>query len=782
MISNSYNKIARVLSILENSNEFKDRIEFIKILPEKSPKYGNLKKDLPLPLQNYLKLKGIKLYIHQCETIDEIRAGNNIVITTPTASGKTLAFNLPIIEHLLENQDARALYIYPTKALSNDQLKVLKDIEKISGINLNPSIYDGDTPREIRPHIRDYARIIITNPYELHHTLSWHHKWQLFLSNLKFIVLDEAHSYRGVFGSNIAFLIRRLRRICERYNSFPQFIVSTATLANPIEFAEKLTGLKFKHVNNDGSPKSKKYFILYNPYFGGKGELTTYKEAQKLMLLFIKNNIQTLCFTTSRKWAEIITNWIKLKLKNENSPLYDQVMSYKAGFLPNVRREIENGLKSGKLKGVVSTNALELGIDIGSLDSVLISGYPGTMLSTWQQAGRAGRGKNDSIVIFIAFQNPLDQYFMKHPDVFFGKPHEHAIIDLNNPYILSGQILCAAAELPIRIEKDKKFFGNNLKEILYALESHGLIRKTPHGWIFTDVHSIKDTVKLNNISSEVFKIKFRNKVIETMDLNQAYREAHEGAVLIHKGETYIVTSMDLKNKIVNVIKESVDYYTMPLKNINVSIINKLKSITYGNLTLNFGELKVTETYHAYKIIKNNTVIGYEPLNLPSIEFNTKGIWFELENNLQDKIWDKRKLYSDINNQFNFNPDKEESLKIYTFHGGLHGIEHAIIAIMPFHVMCDRWDIGGVSIPSYIDTGKPTIFIYDAFEGGIGLSEKAMDLFPEILKMTFELVKDCKCKNGCPGCIFSPKCGNDNKPLDKISTLLILDHILNKINL
>lgn len=768
--------VERLVSDLKSNSRYKDRVEHIEILPPKEPIYGELRKDLSRNINNYLLKKSIKLYKHQCDAIESLRAGKNIVITTPTASGKTLAFNIPIFERLYHDKSATALYLYPTKALSNDQLKAIKEFENLSEIGVNPNVYDGDTPPNKRPKIREVSRIIISNPYELHQVLPWHYKWQKFLSNLKFVVIDEAHQYRGVFGSNVAFLIRRLRRISSFYGSNPQFILSTATLANPIEFGEKLTGLSLELIANDCSPKGKKYFIFYNPYFDGVGTLSTHLETKDLFLFFVRKEFQTLCFTVSRKMAELIASWSKKELKESEPHLVDKITAYRAGYLPEERREIENNLKNGVLRGVTSTNALELGIDVGSLDSVVISGYPGTIISTWQQAGRAGRGVSESVATLVAFQNPLDQYFMRHPKVFFDKSHEHAIIDLSNPYIISGHLMCAASEMPIKLAEDGISFGGNAEDILKALEKQGLVQNTPNGWVYSGKGRAAEAVSLGNISSDIFKVICNGELLETMDRTQAYREAHKGAVLLHQGETYIVEDLDLKNSVVQVKKRDVDYYTEAMKIINIEILEEIEKKENDNFAVSFGDVEVNEQYVGYKVMKYDKVVGREKIDLPPLNFKTMGLWFTIPRDTKEKIWVKRKEDKDIKEKFN--KISEEDLKREVFFGGLHGIEHAMIGIMPFHVMCDRWDIGGVSAPNHPDTMKPTVFIYDGFEGGIGLTEKAFELITEIVKMTLELVRDCKCEDGCPACIYSPKCGNENKPLDKKATILILEELLN----
>ena len=468
---------------IKGARSYKKQIVHIEEIPSQEASFGELEKPLPENIESYLLSRKIKFYSHQAEAINKARAGKNVVIVTPTASGKTLAFNIPVIEALTNDKKATALYLYPTKALTNDQLKVLRELEKETGIKAYSNIYDGDTPQHQRASIRENSKIILTNPYGLHQYLPWHYKWRSFLQNLKFIVIDEAHVYRGVFGSNVAMLLRRLMRICNYYHANPTNHTLLSNNRKPRRTRQRLTGKDFEIVSNDGAPRGKKSFVFWNPPFIDATNTirrSTHQETKDLLTLNITKNLQTLCFTTSRQMAELITRWTKEELRAKSPKLPNTVTAYRAGYLPQERREIENRLKNKNLIGVVSTNALELGIDIGSLDSVIISGYPGTVISTWQQAGRAGRTNADSLVTLVAFQNPLDQYFMKHPDDFFGRPHEQAIIDLHNRYISLGHIMCAASELPL-MESDKQFFPEIFTESIQALEEQQLVRKTPRG-------------------------------------------------------------------------------------------------------------------------------------------------------------------------------------------------------------------------------------------------------------------------------------------------------------
>ncbi|MGM0365482.1 MAG: DEAD/DEAH box helicase [Actinomycetota bacterium] len=748
-------KILNTIGRLKKQKRFYPRIEHIELLRGKKPEYGpagGVCREIKL----FLKEKNIKLYGHQCKAIDTLKQGKNLVITTPTASGKTLTFNIPVFQKLSEDTQACALYIYPTKALANDQLKKIKVMEKETGIGLKAEIYDGDTPKTRRPWIRKNSRLIISNPYQIHHILSWHYQWERFYRNIKYVVIDEAHQYRGVFGSNIALLLRRLRRIFDFYGASPQFIISTATLANPQEFAARLTGLEFEWVGEDNSPRGNKYFVLYNPYYDGVGYYSTHQETTDLLLALLGEGIQTLCFTVSRKMAELINRWAKGELKNRQSPLAQRITSYRAGYLPQERREIEEDIRSGRLLGITSTNALELGIDIGKLDAVIISGFPGTIISTWQQAGRAGRGTGESLVVLVAFQNPLDQYLMKHPGYFFKSSPENAIIDLANPYINAGQLMCASAELPIKEELDLKFFDKNSLTLLADFKQNGLMKKTQNGWIYCGKKYPSQMVSLDSLDSGQFQIICEGKVMETMSRVQAYREAHQGAVMLHRGQTYMVKQFNLDEQMITVEKKEVDYHTDALKNVDVSIIEKMAGQKKDGFSINLGKIRVVETFFGYKIIKYDKTIGSLSLDLPPLEFDTVGFWFTIPQNIKGILNDSG----------------------LDFSGGIHGIEHGMIALMPLMVMCDRWDIGGVSYPFYAPNQKPSIFIYDAYEGGIGLSEKAFELFEKLVLMTYELVRDCSCENGCPACIYSPKCGNENQPLDKQASEIILDVLRN----
>ncbi len=722
----------------------------VKRLPAREAQYAAPNAPLPEPLERFLEARGLKLFTHQVETLEGARRGENVMLTTPTASGKTLAFNLAVFERLHYDPEATALYLYPLKALTQDQLHSLQALERETGIEARAAVYDGDTPEHLRRRIREEARIILTNPYALHQYLPWHHKWRRFWKNLQFIVLDEAHVYRGVFGSNVAFLLRRLRRIVERYGAKPQFILSSATTANPEEHSRKLTGLDFRVIRESGAPQGERFFLLWNPL--AYPEHSVHRQTSELLAYLASRGLQTLCFTVSRKLAELVAIWAE-----ELADLKGAIAAYRAGYLPRERREIERKLKTGELQGVASTTALELGIDVGSLDAVIISGYPGTVSSTWQMAGRAGRGTDPSLVVFMGFENPLDQYLLKHPEHLFEKPHEHAIVDLENPYIALGHAMCASAELPLQPQRDRKFLGERVGEALRSLERQKLVRKTSTGWVYRGMARPVDVVPLDHISERSVTVFCDDHVLEVLEYRRALGEAHPGAVLLHRGETYVIEDLDLQAGIAKAVREEVEHYTDALRSVDLRLRKTLQKRKTPWGVLAVGEVDVVERVTAYRVRRYDRTLGVHPLDLPPVEFETVALYFTLPEELERAILERGRDWA----------------------GGLHAAEHALIAMTPYHAMCDRWDIGGLSTPHHPDTNAATIFIYDGYPGGIGIAEKVFELFPELVRVTHELVRDCACETGCPSCIYSPKCGNQNEPLDKQAALGILELIKEK---
>jgi DEAD/DEAH box helicase domain-containing protein len=732
-------KVREVIKGLKEQSWYEGQLEHVELLPEKEAEYGDANFDERI--KDFLESRGINLFSHQARAINLVKEDKNVIITTPTASGKTLAFNVPVLDRMLKDPESRALYLYPTKALSRDQLQTVKEMEAALGLELDPRVYDGDTPRGARPGIRKESRIIISNPYGIHYYLEWHHKWSDFFQNLDYVVLDEVHSYRGVFGSNVAMVIRRLKRVLDHYGASPQFVLSSATMANPLGHAEKLVGEDFSLVADDASFQGRKHFIFWNPL--SNPDNSPHNQTSKLVSYLVNNELQTLCFTLSRRMAELVAEWSSGRTE-------DPVRAYRAGYRPEERREIEKELREGELRGVAATNALELGIDIGGLDAVIMSGYPGTITSSWQQAGRAGRGDEDSLVILVGFENPLDQYFLKHPREFFERDNERAIVDTENPNITMGHLACAATELPVR---DDEFLGENYSEEMESLVKQGVLQDTPNGAMFVGDFRASAAVNLDNISNSTIKVIHNGDLLETMDVEQAYREAHENATLLHQGRKYLVEELDLERKVAEVKWEEVDYFTQSASRTKLDVEEEESAIRFEDVAVKFGRVAVSELYTHYKEKKYDRVIGVHPLDLPPLEFETESSWFRVPEEILSAT-EVRGL------------DPE---------GGLHAVEHALISITPFYAMCDRWDIGGFSTRQHVEGGG-AVYIYDGYEGGIGIAKEVYEIIDELLESTLELIADCDCEEGCPSCIYSPKCGNDNEPLDKRAAIFILKEL------
>ena len=732
--------IKELLRTIQEQRFYNKQITEVIDLPAVAAQYAP---HMPLhpDINKYLSICGIKhLYTHQAEAIALAHGGHNVIITTPTASGKTLGFNIPVLEKIAGDKDATALYIYPAKALSNDQLNVLLDMKNKTGIKFEAGIYDGDTETELKKILREKANIIITNPYELHHVLPYHPKWKRFYKNLKYIIIDESHRYKGIFGSNIAFLMRRLKRILKIYGAKPQFIASTASIANPKEFMEKLTGEEFSVVNKSGSPSPEKHLVLWDS--SCFPEKSVHTQTKDILLYCAKNNFQTLAFAGSRRMSELIRMWANSEDRSV------EILSYRAGYSADVRRDIESRLKNGTIKGVVSTNALELGIDIGKLDVIILSGYPGSISSFWQMAGRAGRKMQDAAIFFLPHEDALEKYILRNPQVLTSQNFENAVISTVNPNIIAGHVLCAISES--MADSTRVFDDMETEPFVETLIEKGLVSRTPRGLIYSGSSRPQDVVALDSIGSGNIKIKVGGHILEEISVSRAYNEAHAGAVHLFNGGTYVIKELNLAEGVAVAVKEEVEHYTEVMKDEEVKILKVKKTKDYGNFKLSFGDVSVTEMYKAFKTKKGGKVLSYDDLYLPPLTFNTEAVWVELPYSIIKSVKD-RKL---------------------DFDGSIHAAEHALIALSPLFAMCDRNDIGGRSYPAY-DDGNPYIFIYDGYDGGIGIADKLFDIFPTLVSNTRELVELCGCESGCPYCVYSPKCGNNNNPIDKAGAVVIL---------
>ena len=727
-------------------------------IPAHPSSWGRPKDPFPEPVQQALNAKGIKgLYAHQVEALEKIKTGEPVIISTPTASGKSLIYVLASLLHLIQDPGSKALYLFPIKALEQDQRKILEEWKPylpFSGKSLS-AIYDGDTPVSQRKKIRqDPPPVLISNPDMLHMSiLPYHEQWKDFFKGLKIVVIDEAHVYKGILGSHLVQIIRRLRRICRLYQSNPQFVLSSATIAHPELFSESLTGLPFQVVQESGFPSPAKHFLFMNP------DISASVVGARLFTYCLSQGKKTILFTRGRRVTELIHMWVE-----QMAPaLKGKISSYRAGFLAEERRIIEQRLASGDLLGVISTSALEMGIDIGSLDVCLLVGYPGSVINTWQRGGRVGRSRRESAIILIAQPDALDQYFIRHPEDFFGRSFETAVVDPDNSHILKAHLTCAAAEIPLSPDDSFLQPSRHLREIR-ELEKEGRLLLTARGeeWISTKKHPHRE-VNIRSIG-EAFTILKEEKggVIGTLDRLRAFRECHPGAIYLHKAESFLVERLELKEKNVYVTRKEVNYYTRIVAQKETEIIQREQVRPVGNFLVNFGKILVTETFTGYekRAIHGQELLGVYPLELPSQTFETEGLWIEIEEVIQDQM------------------------KTGGFHvmGGLHALEHGAISIFPLYALCDRGDIGGICYPHHPQVGKGTIFIYDGYPGGVGLAKRGYEIIEGLLQKTLHLISECPCEGGCPSCIHSPQCGSGNKPLDKQGAIYLTQLLLGQVPL
>ncbi|MDI6873538.1 DEAD/DEAH box helicase [Candidatus Solincola sp.] len=729
------------------------RVAHLEVIPSREPRLTELPDGLHPSLVETLGRMGITgLYLHQARALELLSRGHNVVIATGTASGKSFCYHIPVYQELMENPSSRALYIFPTKALAQDQLRSL---EELYGGEVVSATYDGDTPLELRSWIRRQAQVVLTNPDMLHYGILPNHRlWGGFFRRLRYVVLDEAHVARGVFGSHVAQVLRRLRRTAERYGSRPVFVFASATIANPAEHASKLCGLEVKAVEDDSSPRGRKVFALWNPpdilsREGGEIHRSSNLETAEILARLIRLGVRTIAFCRSRKAAELVYGYVLRLLGSEERKLAERISPYRGGYLPAERREIERRLFSGELLAVTTTNALELGVDIGELEACLMNGYPGTIASTWQQAGRAGRRQGESLAVLVAADDPLDQYLVRHPEFLFGSPCEEAVIDLENRRILGDHLVCAAYEFPLR-EEDEEYFGPAMREILEELSREGRLKKRGGRWYFAGPGSPAQEVNLRSASGKLISIVDRDTgtLLGTVEEASCFFHVHPGAVYLHQGDSYLVEELDLERMVALVRAEELDFYTNPMDNTDVVVLEEERAKAPGPraCSLHYGEVEVSVKVYAYqkRRLLTHEVLETLGLDLPTRTLRTRALWYTLP------------------------PERLAPLEMdeYTLAGGLHALEHASIAMLPLFAMCDRWDIGGMSTAFHPDTGRATVFIYDAYPGGVGIAARGFRLATRHLRATREMVERCPCAEGCPSCIQSPKCGSGNEPLHK----------------
>jgi len=734
------------------SKRLGSQVVFKKKIPSKPEFICNMDHLVSDPVKKILSSSGIlNLYSHQYKAIKAIFSGNHVVTATPTASGKTIIYNIPFFEKILKQPDARALYLFPLKALAQDQLKSFQQmIEYAPSLKAKAAVYDGDTTAWYRKKIREkLPNAILTNPEMLHLSfLPYHEKWRDFFINLEMVVVDEVHTYRGVLGSHMAQIFRRLHRVCETYGSRPKFVLSSATIANPAQLSEALIGYPVVAETKSGAPSGKRHFVFIDPVDSPS------HTAILLLKAALHRGLRTIVYTQSRKLTELISIWAV----SQSGKYAGKISAYRSGFLPEERREIESKLASGELLAVISTSALELGIDIGDLDLCLLVGYPGTVMSTWQRGGRVGRRGHDSAIILIAGEDALDQYFMRNPMEFFSKGPEAAVINPDNTEILKKHLTCAAAELPL--ELDESFVKSSLvKDCLKELESSGDLlrsgdgsmlyaaRKLPH----RDIDLRGSGSRFNIINHDT------GDNMGEVDGFRAFRETHPGAVYLHKGQTFCVDKFDPGAQMVIVRPASPVYYTRVRANKQTEILDIYEEKKVFSTWIKFGRLKVTDQVSGYEKIHihGKKRINIIPLDLPPQIFETDGIWIEIPEPVQTAA-------------------ENETLH---FMGGIHAIEHAMIGICPLLVLTDRNDFGGISIPFHPQVQRAAVFIYDAFPGGIGLCKEAYCHAEKMMLQTIKAIKSCPCETGCPSCVHSPKCGSGNRPIDKLSALFILEKLV-----
>ncbi|MEV4526005.1 DEAD/DEAH box helicase [Streptosporangium sp. NPDC049304] len=707
------------------------------------------------------------LWPHQAEAADLIRRGQNVIISTGTASGKSLSYLVPALSSTLDG--GTILYLSPSKALAADQLRALRELDPPG---LRAATYDGDTSFEERAWVRKHANYVLTNPDMLHRgLLPRHAQWSLFWRRLRMVVVDECHGYRGVFGSHVAQILRRLRRICARYGSRPAFLLSSATANEPGVFAQRLTGLQMAEVTTDTSPRGATTFALWEPPLTdlrGEGGAPVRRpataESADLLADLVASDVRTLAFVRSRRAAETVALTTRAKLQDlvtdgEATPdLPGKIAAYRAGYLAEDRRNLERALRSGELLGLATTNALELGVDVSGLDAVLIAGWPGTRASLWQQAGRAGRDGQDALAVLIARDDPLDTYLVHHPEALFGRPVETIVLDPGNPYVLGPHLCAAAAEIPLTHD-ELDIFGPTTKEVLADLVGDGLLRERATGWFWTSRERATDLADIRGAGAAPIQVveMSTGRLLGTVDEPSAHSAVHTGAVYVHQGETFLVAELDLEAGVALVEAGTPDYTTFARDVTDISVIESLRSHPLGQGELHFGAVEVTSQVVAYlkRRAQSGELMGDEPLDLPPRTLRTRAVWWTLPTSA-------------------ILPLAEEGLDLG---GAAHAAEHASIGLLPLFATCDRWDIGGVSTELHPDTGVLTVFVYDGHEGGAGFAERGYARARDWLTATREAIASCECERGCPSCIQSPKCGNGNEPLDKAGALRLLAVLL-----
>jgi len=723
------------LEHIRQSPEIMENVTHWHTIPPREARTADFPQELHPRLAEALRRRGIgSLFTHQRDAYEAVRAGRHVVAVTPTASGKTMCYNLPVLQSLLENESGRALYLFPTKALAQDQVAELQELADLMEADIKTHTYDGDTPPTVRTAIRNAGHIVVTNPDMLHSAILPHHtKWVKLFENVRYIVIDELHAYRGVFGSHVANVIRRLKRICRFYGSKPQFICASATIDNPGEHAERLIGEPVTLVDNNGAPMGEKHFIFYNPPVVNHQlgiRRSSVLETQKLAALLLRQGVQTIVFARSRVRVEILLTYLQELVRNELGT--KSIRGYRGGYLPKLRREIERGLRSGEIRGVVSTNALELGIDIGQLQACVLNGYPGTVASTWQQSGRAGRRQGSSVTFLVASSNPLDQYIIENPDFFFNRPPERALIHPDNLLILIDHIKCAAYELPF--EEGETFGAEPLRDMLEYLAEEKVLHRVSNRWYWMEQSFPAHGISLRSAAQENFVIVDMtdptHRVLGECDRFSAPTLIHEEAIYLHEGVQYQVEKLDYPEKKAYVREVDVDYFTDANLAVELKVLHVDKEQASGELIRQYGEVTVNAKATIFKKIRLRTHenIGSGPIHLPEEELHTSAYWFSFSEEAA-----ARKTANDMQM-------------------ALLGLANVLVHIAPLYLMCDPHDIRVVPQVKAVHTKRPTICFYDRYPGGIGLSERLYEVHDELLSRARTLIRSCSCLSGCPACV------------------------------
>ncbi len=735
---------------------------------------------VPRELRDRLQARGVSApWEHQAVAADHAWAGRHVVVSTGTASGKSLAYQLPVVASLSADPHATALYLSPTKALGADQLRAARALDPGGADGLRASSYDGDTPYAERDAVRRSARWVFTNPDMLHRgILPRHGRWTTFLRRLRYVVIDEAHAYRGVFGSHVALLLRRLRRICARYGARPTFVLASATMSEPAVSAGALTGLDVVEVTDDASPRGRRAVGLWEPPLleeitgenGAPVRRSAGAETSRILADLVVEGARSLAFVRSRRGAELTALGARRVLHEVDPELARRVAAYRAGFLPEERRELEAALMSGALRGVATTNALELGIDVAGLDAVVVAGFPGTRASFWQQAGRAGRSGDDALVLLVARDDPLDTYLVHHPQAVLGAPLERCVLDPTNPYVLAPHLACAAAEMPLTAsDVDDVFGGEVARRALDDLAAEGLVRRRRGGWFWAlPTERPHGGVDIRGSGGEQVVIveSDTGRMLGTVDPGAAPSTVHEGAVHLHQGESYVVDSLDLDEGLAHVHAEEPEWTTQSRSVTDIEVVETEYCESFGTtgadgpeLQVCLGTVEVTSQVVGYlRRMPSGQIVEQVPLDLPARTLATRAVWYTLSESLLDGV----------------------GIVPARVPGSLHAAEHAAIGLMPLVATCDRWDIGGVSTALHPDTGRPTVFVHDGHPGGAGFADRGHEAMRTWLAATRDAIAGCECPSGCPSCVQSPKCGNGNDPLDKAGAVAVLTAVLARL--